>query len=157
MLQCFIMDPLSLFSRVIISILRIPSKTGLVLLRKDWKKWKKVTCQLQSYTWRLLSYKNPMMQRYSLVCLLLIKEKGTPFSMQWWNSFGAQTLASHDWQTDWMLTVVSDLRMPWNKGELLIRWESIFEIIEFPSCHLKALKRDNISNFFFSWCFRAIF
>lgn len=66
LLQHFIMGSLSLFSRVIISILKIPSKTGLVLLRKDWKKWKKVTCQLQSYTWRLLFYRNPTMQRYSV-------------------------------------------------------------------------------------------
>lgn len=80
LLHCFIMGPLSPFSRVIISILRIPSKTGLVLLRKDWKKWKKVTCQLQSYTWRLLFCKNPMMQRYLLVGLLLIKEKWFPLA-----------------------------------------------------------------------------
>lgn len=120
---CFITGPLSLFCRVIISILRIPSKTGLVLLRKDWKKWKKVTCQLQSYTWRLLFYRNPTMQRYSLM-LLLIKKKGTPFSTQWWNDFKAQTFVSHNW-----LKQIECWRQFWNsvcleidKGDLFIRW-----------------------------------
>lgn len=93
----FITGPLSLFSRVIISTLTIPSKTGLVLLRKGWKKWRKVTCLLQSYTWRLQFSRSPTMPRYSLLCLLLAEEKGTPFSMEWWNDFWAPTFASHGW------------------------------------------------------------
>lgn len=103
----FIMGPLSLFSRVIISTLRIPSKTGLVLLRKDWKKWKKVTCLLRSYTWRLQFCRSPTMQRYSLLCLVLAKEKGTPVSMEWWNEFWAQAFASHDWLKHWILRVMN--------------------------------------------------
>lgn len=103
----FITGPLSLFSRVIISTLTIPSKTGLVLLRKDWRKWRKVTCLLQSYTWRLQFSKSPTMPRYSLLCLFLAEEKGTPSSMEWWNDFWAQTSASHDWVKHWILRVMN--------------------------------------------------
>lgn len=103
----FTTGPLSLCSRVIISTLTIPSKTGLVLLRKDWKKWKKVTCLLQSCTWRLQFSRSPTMLRYSLLCLLLAKGKGAPCSREWGNDFWAQTCARHDWLKHWILRVMS--------------------------------------------------